>query len=113
MGSQEVGHDLVIEYAWATSEKEIATHSSVLAWRIPLSEEPGRLQVHGVSESQQDYATITHAWVKVIDIPGGTTVHNNYLSFYTARFFVLFLNISHVTLGFSTILLLPKILVPT
>ena len=113
MGSQEVGHDLVIEYAWATSEKEIATHSSVLAWRIPWTEEPGRLQVHGVSESQQDYATITHAWVKVIDIPGGKTVHNNYLSFYTARFFVLFLNISHVTLGFSTILLLPKILVPT
>ena len=57
--------------------------------------------------------TITHAWVKVIDIPGVTTVHNNYLSFYKARFFVLFLNIFHVTLGFSTILLLPKILVPT
>ena len=24
-------------------EKEIATHSSVLAWRIPWTEEPGRL----------------------------------------------------------------------
>ena len=28
-------------------EKEIATHSSVLAWRIPGMEEPGRLQSMG------------------------------------------------------------------
>ena len=26
-------------------EKETATHSSILAWEIPWSEEPGRLQV--------------------------------------------------------------------
>ena len=25
-------------------EKEMATHSSILAWRIPQMEEPGRLQ---------------------------------------------------------------------
>ena len=25
-------------------EKEIATHSSTLAWKIPWTEEPGRLQ---------------------------------------------------------------------
>ena len=25
-------------------EKEVATHSSILAWRIPWTEEPGRLQ---------------------------------------------------------------------
>ena len=28
-------------------EKEIATHSSVLAWKIPWTEEPGRLQSMG------------------------------------------------------------------
>ena len=28
-------------------EKEMATHSSILAWRIPWSEEPGRLQSMG------------------------------------------------------------------
>ena len=28
-------------------EKEMATHSSVLAWRIPGMEEPGRLQSMG------------------------------------------------------------------
>ena len=28
-------------------KKEIATHSSILAWRIPWTEEPGRLQSTG------------------------------------------------------------------
>ena len=32
-------------------EKEMATHSSILAWRIPWTEEPGRLQSIG-SQSQ-------------------------------------------------------------
>ena len=30
-----------------TLEKEMATHSSILAWRIPWMEEPGRLQSMG------------------------------------------------------------------
>ena len=28
-------------------EEEMATHSNILAWRIPWSEEPGRLQSTG------------------------------------------------------------------
>ena len=28
-------------------EKELATHSSILAWKIPWMEEPGRLQSMG------------------------------------------------------------------
>ena len=33
---------------WEDSlEKGIATHSSILAWRIPRAEEPGRLQFMG------------------------------------------------------------------
>ena len=28
-------------------EKEMATHSSILAWKIPWKEEPGRLQSTG------------------------------------------------------------------
>ena len=27
------------------------THSSILAWRIPWTEEPGRLQIMGLQES--------------------------------------------------------------
>ena len=32
-------------------EKEMATHSSILAWKIPWTEEPGRLQSMSCSES--------------------------------------------------------------
>ena len=31
-------------------EKEMATHSSILAWRIPWTEEPGKLQSMGSQE---------------------------------------------------------------
>ena len=31
-------------FTWFNPEKQIATHSSILAWRIPWTEEPGRLQ---------------------------------------------------------------------
>ena len=30
-----------------TLEKEMATHSNILAWEIPWTEEPGRLQSMG------------------------------------------------------------------
>ena len=33
-------------------EKEMATHSSILAWRILWTEEPGGLQSMGVTKSQ-------------------------------------------------------------
>ena len=32
-------------------EKEMAAHSSILAWKIPWTEEPGRLQSMGLKES--------------------------------------------------------------
>ena len=32
-------------------EQEMATHSSMLAWEIPRTEEPGRLQSMGLQES--------------------------------------------------------------
>ena len=33
-------------------EKGMATHSSILAWNIPRTEEPGGLLVHGIAKSQ-------------------------------------------------------------
>ena len=39
-------------------DKEMATHSSLLAWRIPWTEEPGGL-VHGVAKS----------WTQLSDFP--------------------------------------------
>ena len=38
-------------------EKEIATHSSILAWRISWMEEPGRLQSTGSQRVGHDWAT--------------------------------------------------------
>ena len=38
-------------------EKGMATQSSVLAWKIPWSEEPGWATVHGVAKSQTEGLT--------------------------------------------------------
>ena len=35
-------------------EKEMATHSSILAWKIPWAEVPGRLQSMGSQRVGQD-----------------------------------------------------------
>ena len=37
-------------------EKEIASHSSILAWRIPWIEEPGSLQFMGSQRVGRDLA---------------------------------------------------------
>ena len=37
------------------SEKEMATHFSILAWEIPWTEEPGRPQSMGSQESDTTY----------------------------------------------------------
>ena len=41
-------------------EKEMVTHSSILAWRIPWTEEPGRLQSTGSQRVGHDRATNTY-----------------------------------------------------
>ena len=38
-------------------EKEMTTHSSILAWEIPWSEEPGALQSMGPQRVEHDRAT--------------------------------------------------------
>ena len=40
-------------------EKGMATHSWILSWRIPWTEEPGRLQSRGSQRVGQDWATNT------------------------------------------------------
>jgi len=41
-------------------EKGMATHSSILAWWIPWTEEPGRLQSMGSQRVGHNWATNTH-----------------------------------------------------
>ena len=38
-------------------EKEMATHSSILAWEIPWTEEPGSLQSMGLQGVGHDWVT--------------------------------------------------------
>ena len=49
-------------YVWSLGqedplEKEMATHSSILAWEIPWTEEISQAVVHGVARVRYDLAT--------------------------------------------------------
>ena len=51
MGSLRIGHESVISlftFHFHALEKEMATHSSVLAWKIPVMGEPGGLLSMGL-----------------------------------------------------------------
>ena len=49
--------DFTLTFHSDALEKEMATHSSVLAWRIPGTEEPGRLPSLGCTESDTTEVT--------------------------------------------------------
>ena len=44
-------------------EKEMATHSSILAWKIPWTEEPDRLQSMGVAKSRTRLSDFTFSFL--------------------------------------------------
>ena len=47
-------HLKMVNFIFIFSEKEMATHSSILAWRIPWKEEPGRVQYMGSQRGGHD-----------------------------------------------------------
>ena len=49
--------DFTFTFHFHALEKEMATHSSTLAWRIPWMEEPGGLQSMGSLRVRRDRAT--------------------------------------------------------
>ena len=62
--AQTVKHLPTVQETWVQSlgqedllEKEMATHSSILAWEIPWMEEPGRLQSMGSQRVRHDRAS--------------------------------------------------------
>ena len=62
--AQRLKHLPAMREAWVWSlgqedplEKEMATHSSILAWRIPWTEEPGGLQSTGSQRVRYNWAT--------------------------------------------------------
>ena len=52
-------------------EREMATHSSILAWRIPWTEEPGRLQSMGSQRAGRGWVTDTFTFT---EYPGASLV---------------------------------------
>ena len=64
--AQQVKNPLALQETWAQFlgqeyplEEGMATHSSILAWRIPLTEEPGGLQSMG-SQMTDQLSTCTY-----------------------------------------------------
>ena len=47
--------DFTFTFPFHALEKEMATHSSILAWKIPWTEEPGRLQSMGSQRVGHDF----------------------------------------------------------
>ena len=65
-GGSAVKNPLAMQETWVLPlgledplEKEMATHSSILAWEIPWTEEPGGLQSVGL-QNRHDWATKEH-----------------------------------------------------
>ena len=63
-------------------EKETAAHFSILAWRIPWTEEPGGLQFMGSQRVGHDWATSLslflsfYKYTSILNFPGGFVVKN-------------------------------------
>ena len=64
--AQTVRNPPPVREAWVQSlgwqdllEEGMATHSSILAWKIPWTEEPGRLQSMGPQRVRHNGATFT------------------------------------------------------
>ena len=51
-------------------EEGMAVHASILAWRIPWTEEPGRGTVHGVTKSQTQLSFHFLSFPSPGDLPG-------------------------------------------
>ena len=71
--AQMVKHPPTMQETWVRSlsqedplEKDMATPCSILAWRIPQTEEPGRLQSMGSQRVRHDWATNTQSLGNVL-----------------------------------------------
>ena len=69
--SLRVGHDFTFTFHFHALEKEMATHSSILAWRIPGTGEPGRLPSMGSHRAGHDWSDSAAAAAAAVLIPYG------------------------------------------
>ena len=76
--SQTRLNDFTFTFHFHALEKEMATHSSVLAWRIPGMGEPGGLPFYGVAQSRTRLKWLSSSsgmllWSPVMGLPQLTT----------------------------------------
>ena len=74
--------DFTLTFHFHALEKEMATHSSVLAWRIPGTGEPGGLLSMGVHRVRHDWSDLAAAAALQMDslpveLPGKPQLHYN------------------------------------
>ena len=78
-------------------EKRMATHSSILAWRIPWTEEPGWLQSMGSQRVGHNWATNTHIkgkketfWIHLKFTGIGSFLFSHMVYFLNSQFYTYF-----------------------
>ena len=88
--SQTQLSDFIFTFHFHASEKEMATHSSILAWRIPGMGEPGGLPSmgsHRVGHDWSDLAAAAAGHWRLCDIYGssfsGSSPIGNWTAFYS------------------------------
>ena len=69
--------DFTFTFHFHTLEKEMATHSSVLAWRIPGSEEPGGLPSMGSHRVGHDWRDLAAAAARLKKAEGDWSTGRN------------------------------------
>ena len=62
---------------WLCFGEEVATHSSILAWRIPGTEEPGGLPFMGLHRVRHDWSDLAAAAVIMFSFPTVKQVRGN------------------------------------
>ena len=77
-------------------EKGIATHSNILAWRTPRTEEPGGWQSMGLQRVGHNWATNTHMFFSEVSLQIFGPFLKIGFSYYWALSFVFLIQILHI-----------------
>ena len=91
-------------------EKEMATPSSILAWRIPWTEESGEAPVHEISKVSESVQSLSH--VRLFATPW-TAAHQTSLSITNSRSLLKLMSIPSVMPSNHLILCCPLLLPPS
>ena len=98
-------------------EKEMATRSSTLAWKIPWMKDPGRLQSMGSQRVRHDWDTSlslyfhiaeTHRWTEILKLPSILGI-NCYIKTYWAYSLLNWYNLRSSTTFTHLVNLIPQL----